>query len=170
MVCMISPEIINILGTTDYKEAVCIIPVVALGVFYTFIYDFYASIEFYFGATEYVMYASVVGAVLNIILNVIFIPIFGYVAAAYTTLSCYMIFMIMHYVFSYKVLKEQKIKEKVYDNKIIFLLVLLISIICLGSMITYESYLVRIVLIVLVMGCCTVKRKAIKDLLHTIRK
>ena len=73
-VALISPEIIKIIGTADYQIAVYVIPVVTLGVYYTFVYDLYASIEFYFGATKYVMYASVTGALLNIVLNAIFIP------------------------------------------------------------------------------------------------
>ena len=63
-----------ILGTEEYQMAVYVIPVVAVGIFYTFVYDLYASVEFYFGATKYVMYASVTGAVANLILNAIFIP------------------------------------------------------------------------------------------------
>ena len=100
LVALISPEIISILGTEDYSVAVYVIPIVTLGVYYTFVYDLYASIEFYYGATKYVMYASIIGAILNLLLNFIFIPMYGFIAAAYTTLICYVVFMFMHYLFS----------------------------------------------------------------------
>lgn len=170
MICLVSPEIISILGTADYKVAVYVIPVVTLGVFFTFVYDLYASVEFYYGATKYVMYASVTGAVLNIILNAIFIPMFGFIAAAYTTLVCYIVFMLMHYVFSKKVLLEQDIKEPVYDNRSVFLLSAMISVVCLASMITFDYLPVRIALIVAIIAVCVLKRNTIKGLITAIRR
>ena len=170
LICLVSPEIIGILGTADYKVAVYVIPVVTLGVFFTFIYDIYASVEFYFGATKYVMYASVIGAVLNIILNTIFIPMFGFIAAAYTTLVCYIIFMVMHYVFSRKVLIEQDIKDAVYDNRSVFLLSAIILIICLISMVTFNYMPVRIVLIVVIIAVCVLKRNTIKGIITSIKQ
>ena len=170
LICLVSPEIIDVLGTADYKVAVYVIPVVTLGVFFTFIYDLYASVEFYFGATKYVMYASVVGAVFNIILNAIFIPMFGFIAAAYTTLVCYIIFMFMHYVFSRKVLIELSIEEAVYDNRNIILLSAMISILCLTSMITFNYMPVRIALVIAIIAVCVMKRKTIKGLIAAIRR
>lgn len=170
MVCLISPEIIRILGTADYAAAVYVIPVVTLGVYFTFVYDLYASLEFYFGATKYVMYASVTGAVLNIILNAIFIPLFGFIAAAYTTLVCYVIFMLMHYLFSRKVLKEQGITERIYDNRTIFLLSFIISVICLASMLTFHYPVIRICLITAIVIACVIKRDVIKGLIAAIRR
>lgn len=170
LICLVSPEIIGVLGTADYKVAVYVIPVVTLGVFFTFIYDLYASIEFYFGATKYVMYASVIGAVLNIFLNAIFIPKFGFIAAAYTTLVCYIVFMMIHYVFSRKVLIELGIEEAVYDNRIIFLLAAMISILCLTSMITFNFMPVRIALVIAIIAVCVLKRNTIIGLITAIRR
>lgn len=168
-VCLLSPEVIGILGTSDYQIAMYVIPVVTLGVFYTFIYDLYASIEFYYGATQYVMYASVTGAVLNIVLNAIFIPIYGFIAAAYTTLICYIVFMLMHYFFSGKVIREHQICTAIYDNRMVLLLCLIITVICLGCMTTFSYPLLRGALIVLIVGTIVVKWKKIKELNETIK-
>ena len=170
LVCLLSPEMISILGTSDYQIAVYVIPVVTLGIFYTFVYDLYASIEFYYGATQYVMYASVTGAVINIVLNAIFIPIFGFIAAAYTTLVCYIVFMLMHYFFSRKVIREQQLSTAVYDNRTVFSLCLIITAICLGCMTTYNYPLLRVALIALIVGTIAVKRKTIKGLIKTIKR
>ncbi|MBQ8994434.1 MAG: oligosaccharide flippase family protein [Oscillospiraceae bacterium] len=170
LICLVSPEIIGILGTEEYKIAMYVIPVVTLGVYFTFVYDLYASVEFYFGATKYVMYASVTGAVLNLVLNAIFIPMFGFIAAAYTTLVCYIVFMLMHYIFSQKVIKEQGINESVYDNRSIFLLSLMISVICLGSMITFAHFVGRMLLIVGIVLLCVLKKKTIRDIALAIRR
>ena len=169
LVCLLSPEVIRILGTTDYQVAVYVIPVVTLGVFYTFVYDLYASIEFYYGATKYVMFASVTGAVLNVGLNIIFIPMYGFIAAAYTTLVCYIVFMIMHYIFSKKVLKKQEITVPVYDNKIVFSLSVAITVIGLGCMATFKYPVLRIVLISSIIGAIVIKRKQIIRMIKTIK-
>lgn len=169
-VALISPEIISILGTSDYQVAVYVIPVVTLGVFYTFVYDLYASIEFYYGATKYVMFASVIGAVLNIVLNAIFIQIFGFIAAAYTTLVCYLIFMLMHYLFSKKVLRDQKVSDPVYDNKTVFFLSGVITLVGLGCMITFPYTFIRVVLIVALIGICIWKRNTIRKMIISIKK
>lgn len=169
-VALISPEIIKFIGTSDYQVAVYVIPVVTLGVYYTFVYDLYASIEFYFGATKYVMYASVTGALLNIILNAIFIPQYGFIAAAYTTLVCYLIFMIVHYLFSKKVLKQQQIDDPIYDNRMVFSLSGVLTIIGLGCMLTFPYTVVRIVLIIGLLAICIVKRKTIMGLFSFMKK
>lgn len=169
-VALISPEIIRFIGTRDYQVAVYVIPVVTLGVYYTFVYDLYASIEFYFGATKYVMYASVTGALLNIILNAIFIPQYGFIAAAYTTLVCYIIFMIVHYLFSKKVLKQQQIDDPIYDNKMVFSLSGILTFIGLGCMLIFPYTAVRIVLIIGLLMICMIKRKSIVGLFSFMKK
>lgn len=168
--CIISPEIIGILGTADYKIATYVIPIVTLGIFFTFIYDFFAAVEFYYGATKFVMYASTTGAILNIILNIIFIPAFGFIAAAYTTLTCYIVFMLMHFLFYKKVINENKINEKIYDNKFIFLSLLAISVLCLASMVTFERYTIRLIFAFAIVVTCFFKRKSIKNLFSTISR
>ena len=56
--------------------------------------------EFYFEKTRFAVIVSIVAALLNVALNMLFIPIFGYRAAGYTTLSCYMLLGIAHYAYS----------------------------------------------------------------------
>ena len=168
-VALLAPEIM-LIGTAEYEEAVFVIPVVTLGVFFTFIYDLYASIEFYYGSTKYVMYASVTGAVLNIILNAIFLPVFGYIAAAYTTLFCYIIFMLMHYLFAMKVIRKQKISTPIYNNKMIFLFSAVITVVGLGCMATYMFLPVRITLIAAILIAAFILRNKIIGILKSIKK
>ena len=170
LVSLASPEIIRILGTPDYSMAVYVIPVVVLGVYFTFVYDLFASVEFYYGATKYVMYASITGAVLNIVLNVIFIPMYGFIAAAYTTLVCYLVFMLMHYLFSRKVLKLQNIKNNVYDNNVIFGVSAALAFLCMCCMMTFSCLFIRLFFIIVLFGICVIKRNDIKNLLKTMKK
>ena len=169
-VCLISPEIIKVLGTADYGIAEYVIPVVTLGVYFTFIYDLFATVEFYYGATQYVMFASIIGAVLNVVLNALFIPRFGFIAAAYTTLVCYIVFMAMHYLFSKKVLRIQNIDGGVYNNRIVFLISFITLAVGLASMLTFNYLYVRFALIAAIIILCIIKRHAIKSLITAVRR
>ena len=147
-----------------------VIPIVALGAYFTFVYSTYASVEFYYGATKYVMYASVLGAGLNIILNAAFIPLFGFIAAAYTTLLCYVIFMFLHFLFSRRVLRNQGVKERVFDSKTIFFVSLLLVAICFVTMTTFDYIVLRLIIVFVIIGFCVAKRNRIKELIEEIKR
>lgn len=114
-----APEAVTIFAPKEYHDAIYCIPPVALSVFFMFMYDLFAKFEFYYEKTPYIMVASMIGAVTNIILNYICIKAFGYIAAAYTTLACYILFDIMHYKFMRRVCKEHLDNVKVYNMKVI---------------------------------------------------
>ena len=86
-----APEIIKILATEEYYEAIYIMPPIAAGVFLTSVSNMYSNILIYYKSTKYIMYSSAVAAVMNVALNYVFIKAFGYMAAAYTTLLSYII-------------------------------------------------------------------------------
>ena len=58
--------------------------------------NWYSIFEFYYEKTKPVMVCSILSAGLNIFLNYLFIPQYGYLAAGYTTLVCYLFNSIMH--------------------------------------------------------------------------
>lgn len=98
-----APEAVAIFAPKSYYDAIWIIPPVAMSVYFMYSYDLFAKFAFYYEKTNFIMLASVIGAVLNIVLNYIFIDLFGYKAAGYTTLVCYIIYSIGHYIFMNKV-------------------------------------------------------------------
>lgn len=167
---LVAPEIIKILGTSDYMEAIWIIPSVSVSVYFTYCYGLFSNIEFYYGATKYVMIASSVGAVLNIILNAIFIPIYGFIAAGYTTLVCYLLFMIMHYIFMKKVCKKNINGITVYDNKFIFISSIILCIIAALCMAIYKYLKIRYIAILLLIIFAYINRNKIFQLLKSMIK
>lgn len=112
---MISPEAVLVFGSIKYQQAVYVVPPVAASVFFIFLYSLLSFPQFYFEKTKFLMLASIGAAVLNIILNFIFIKPFGFVAAGYTTLVCYILYALGHYIVSKKVLRQKM------DNKDIVL-------------------------------------------------
>lgn len=106
LLILFAPEAVAIFAPKSYSEAVIAIPPVAMSVFFMYCYDLFAKFAFYYEKTFFIMLASVSGAVLNIILNYLLIPKFGYVAAGYTTLICYMAFSGGHFMFMNMVCKK----------------------------------------------------------------
>ena len=93
-----APEVVHVFAPNAYQEAIYIIPVIALSSYFMFSYLQFVYFEYYSGKTQYVMIATLACAVLNLILNSIFIKLYGYVAAAYTTLLCYILYAAGHYL------------------------------------------------------------------------
>ncbi|WZL73679.1 oligosaccharide flippase family protein [Clostridiaceae bacterium 35-E11] len=99
---IVGPEAIKVFGPKEYWESMWVIPPVLLAIFFQFVYSLYVNIEFYLKKTKYIAYATIAAAALNVLLNSIFIPKYGYIAAAYTTLIGYFIMLILHYNLSKK--------------------------------------------------------------------
>lgn len=93
---LVAPEVVKILANESYWEGISIIPPVVLANYVIFAYSLYVNIEHYYKKTPYVTVNTIIAAVSNIVLNFIFIPKYGYVAAAYTTLASYLISFMLH--------------------------------------------------------------------------
>lgn len=158
LIC-IAPEAIRFLGPSEYREAIYIIPPVAISVIFMFLFNLFVNIEYYFEKTKFVAAASIGSAILNIILNLICIPRFGYIAAGYTTLICYILYSLGHYFFMRLVCRKYLNGYKVYDTKtilIITILSLVITFILLGL---YDYIIIRYLIILLVLTICFINRK-----------
>ena len=102
----LGPEVISIFAPVEYYDAIWIVPPVACAVYFKFLYPLFSTVEFYYEKTGFVMIASCIAAGANIVLNYIFIRIYGYYAAGYTTLFCYILYSLAHYVFQRRVAAE----------------------------------------------------------------
>ena len=102
---ILAPEVVAILAPGEYGAAMTLVPVIAASVFFMFMYSYCSNIEFYYEKTGLAAIASVLAAALNIALNAAFIPLFGYRAAGYTTLACYVALGATHYIFSQRVVR-----------------------------------------------------------------
>lgn len=167
-VMLVCPEVVRIMGTEEYMDAIWVIPSVALSVYFTFCYGIYSCVEFFYNTTVYVMVASTVGAVLNIILNAIFIPLFGFVAAGYTTLVCYFVLLMMHYYFSVKVSKKWIGVRSVLDDKSIALMSLAFLGMMFMCLMLYNSTMLRYGVILLAMVLVVVFRKHVIAVVKTL--
>ena len=96
----VGPEAIWLLtsGKESYQAAVHVIPPVALSLILLLLSQYSINIQFYYKQKWRLVFASLFSAALNIGLNYWLIPIYGFVAAGYTTLVSYIVFAILNYI------------------------------------------------------------------------
>lgn len=116
---LLAPEVIAILAPDNYQAAIYVIPPVAMSNLFMFLFNLFANVEYYWGKTNYVAVASTISAVVNIILNYIFIKMYGFIAAGYTTLACYVLYSLCHYFFMSRVSRRFMDGERIYNMRAI---------------------------------------------------
>lgn len=139
----LAPEAVAIMAPKSYYDAIWVIPPVAAGTFFIFMYSLFSRFEFYFERTKFMMIASVAGACMNVLLNYIFIPIYGYYAAGYTTLVCYMLYCIGHYLLMRRINKTLMNNTRVYNVKVIFGISAVFLVGCAVMMSLYTHMFIR---------------------------
>lgn len=103
---LFSNEIVVVMLPSNYSSAVSVIPVVAIGYVFWAMFNIYAWHIGYIKKNMYISLAAVLGGILNIIMNLIYIPQYGYIAGAYTTaVSFFFIFLFTWYAAKY-ILKQ----------------------------------------------------------------
>lgn len=158
-----SPEAIMILSfaNPDFWVAKWVVPPVALGTLCQYFYGNYADVEQFYKKTPIIAVSTMLAAGINLVLNFIFIPRFGYVSAAYTTYVGYAFLMVFHFLAMRFVLRE-----KIYDDKYMFGILLLTSLIGLSFMLMYEMYLPRYVFAVIFFGVLAFLKR--RDIMYGI--
>lgn len=159
-----SPEIVRILATEEYYEAVYIIPPIAAGIFLTCVYNIFANVILYHKKSVGVMCATVVAAAINIILNAIFIPMYGYIAASYTTLVAYVVLAI-----SQGIVMTRLHGKKLYDMKMIVLITTIVVMVCLAFNALYSCTLIRYLVIFVLSISAFAFRKNIIRMLRELK-
>ena len=172
VITLLAPEIIKILATTEYLEAVHIMPPIAAGIFMISLSNLYTNALIYHKKTKYVMIATIIAAIINVILNYFGIKVFGYMAAAYTTLIAYIILAVFQCVVSNKIHTKTcpDDKDSVYDNKTILLVSGFAICACMGCELLYGNTVLRYVAVGCIAVCAIVFRKRIMALFMRNRK
>lgn len=153
-----APEAVAIFAPKTYYQAIWVIPPVAMSVYFMFAYDLFAKFEFYYEKTKLIALATVLVAALNIILNYIFIKVFGYYATAYTTLVCYVLYAIFHYCAMRKVCRNELDKVYPYDTKILLSITCGFLILGFVFLVLYNNIVLRYIFIVFLILIVIIKR------------
>ncbi len=113
-----APEALMLLAISNdsYWVAKHVVPPIVLGTLAQYFYTNYVNVEIYCKKTPVIAIGSCGAALINWILNRMFIPRFGYIAGAYTTLASYLVLMAVHFIMVRYVLKK-----RIYDDLYMFM-------------------------------------------------
>lgn len=120
---LLSPEMIKVLAPNSYREAIYSLIPLNISVFVNFMYMFSVNQEYYFKKTKFIASGTIISACIDIILNYMLIPSFGFFIAAYTTLVSKVVLFILHWI----------ICRKIDPNRVVDLNSLVISLIVISS-------------------------------------
>ncbi len=138
-ILLVAPEAVLILGGEKYFSARFLMPVIVMSCVCQFIYGMYVNIEIFTKKTVQISVGTVGAGLLNIVLNLIFIPRFGYEAAAWTTLVGYAMLLVFHY----GMVKKNRLYLDIYDIRYILRMIIGLLILCVCSMLLYRYNVIR---------------------------
>jgi O-antigen/teichoic acid export membrane protein len=99
-ISVLSKQIIIIMTGNEYIDGYRIVPLVAMGAFFLGFQQRFQTAFVFYKKTKFIMFAIVGSGLLNLILNFLMIPRYGYMAAAVTTLISYIALFLLILIFS----------------------------------------------------------------------
>lgn len=152
----LAPEIIRFFAPPEYYEAIYVIPPIAISVYFMYTYDLFSKFEFYYEKTKVITIATIIGAVSNVFLNYLLLRNIGYIAAAYTTLFCYILYSVFHYIGMNYVCRKNTNYKTPYKISILLFITLgfiFLSIIMalLYSTLVYRLLLLSVIIIIILL-------------------
>ncbi len=164
-----APEIITVMAGNEYSEAVGVVAPVSLCVLLLFYSQLFINIEFYYEEKGYLAVASVLSAVINVVLNAVLIPVFGFVAAGYTTLISYILFVFCNYIAMKKVLNKRNIDDVLYNYKGLMAVIVVMTALSVLGVFLYFDLLLRIIITLIICICIVIKFPKLIALLKEIK-
>lgn len=159
-----APELIALMAPAEYGLGKYVIPPVIGGVFFQSMYYSFANINYYYKKTKYVMYASLSAAVLNILLNYLLIPQYGFIVAGYTTLFSYVVQAGIDYYAMRKV-----VSENIFSVRVILILAsAVIFTACLFPILYEETFWRYFTLVLIVLVSIPFRNRIINVIKQTL--
>ena len=163
-----APEIVLFMGGEKYMESVWIIPPVTMSNIFLLFSQYCINIEFYYEKRGYLVAASVGSAVLNIGLNAALIPVFGYIAAGYTTLVSYIVFFVCNFIAMKKIMRKEEIEDNMYDYKKLAVFTAVFTVVTALAMMLYEFMIIRGIVLLAALVLMVIKRKPVIKAVKTV--
>ena len=124
---------------------------------------------FYFEEKKLLVYASVGAAAANIVLNKMFIPVFGFVAAGYTTLVSYILFAVCNCITMKHVLRKRGIRDDLYSYGGLTGLFVVFAAAAVLGIALYNYLVLRIIITAAVLAVLYIKRSVIFNLFNLMK-
>ena len=94
---LLCPEVYHVFASKEFWEGTSLLPIFALGQFFVFLYSFPVNYEFFHKKTKVIATGTVIAAICNILLNIVFIRMYGMIGAAIATMIAHSLQFFFHY-------------------------------------------------------------------------
>lgn len=94
---LLSREVSYLMADKSYWGGINILPILTLGIYFTFMYQFLVNYEFFYKKTYLIAIGTIITGLINIILNIIMIPSWGMYGAAIATAISYLALFFAHF-------------------------------------------------------------------------
>ena len=169
-VVSLAPEIIMVMGGEKYSSAIWIVPPVSMSLLLLFYAQMFINIEFYYEEKNKLLLPSALSAITNVVLNIIFIKRYGYIAAGYTTLASYILFAFLNYLSMKKICEERKLDFKIYDYKKLWITLFVAMMVAIVCLILYPYRLLRLSVFTVVLLLLAIFRNKIMNMIKRYRE
>ena len=162
MIIAVLPILFNLLIKNDFIKAYNYIPILMLAALFHSIANLYGGIYTAFKLTKEVAKTTILAAIINIVINVIFINKIGLYAAAISTLVAYLLITIVRHIYINKKTKIEISKGFLIIEVLIYVIVLL----------AYYSRIkiLQVIIVILLLPYCLFQNKVIVlSILKTIK-
>jgi O-antigen/teichoic acid export membrane protein len=153
----------------DMRGAITVVPIVAMG--YLF-YGIYINHSIWYkinDLTRFGIYITLIGAVITVLINVLFIPVYGYMASAWAHVASYGSMIIMSFVFA-----EKRYKVNYDMKQYVPYFLLAITMVTCGRYFKYPGIaaelIINTVLMLIFIGYAQYKDKLLSVFLSRKRK
>lgn len=144
----------------DYYRGIGVLPILAISVFFMFMYQFAVNFEMFFKETKVVAIGTVGAALCNIVLNWLFIPIWSLYGAAFATAISYGVLFLFHYFnIMFRMPQRFHLNIRIFIPSIVAIIVCITAFYLISNM-WYLRWLFAVI-IGLIEICRIIKRKSI---------
>lgn len=143
----IAPEVIRLFLPSSYAPTGQITPPLVMSMFIQFAYLFLYDIEYFYKKPHLIALSSILTAIINVCLNLFFIPRVGYLSTCYVTLFSYVCLFAFNFYFA-----DKLNARGIYNMPVLIGTILSVFLFMILSQMLYEAVLVRY----LMMGSITV--------------
>lgn len=161
----ITPEIVRVLATDEYEEAIDISIVVLMGCYFATLYNIPCEVEYYYKKTKHIATSTFASAIVNILLNLFLMQFFSYKIAAYVTLFAYVLYFLFHMYMSHYICGYW-----IFDIKKISIIIVLSIVMMTLSLIFINVTMVRVLLLLLIVLAFLIKMKVFLNFVREIKK
>lgn len=144
MMACITPEIVRVLATSEYEDAIDISIVVLMGCYFATLYNIPCEVEYFYKKTKHIATSTIACAIVNITFNLILMQYYSYKVAVYVTLIAYFLYFVFHMYMSYHICRKW-----VFDIKRMIVIIVVSLLMMMTSLVFIDIFYVRIVLFLL---------------------